>query len=136
MSTPSVFRRLASAAVRGYLRHCPLRAGKWRLLRWASSFLVVELVPGTFIRVSDLSNAVGRGVLGHGLPGPAAVPRVLSLLGPAMTVLDGGANIGESTLPAAGRAGAAGRVHASEPTPATAASLRRNVTLNGLGNVA
>src|SRR5262249_52153564 len=98
MHSPSVFRRLASAAVRGYLRHCPLRAGQWRLLRWASSFLVVELVPGAFIHVSDLSNAVELGILRHGLPEPADVRFFLSLLGPGMTVLDVGANIGEYTL--------------------------------------
>jgi FkbM family methyltransferase len=52
-----------------------------------------------------------------------------------MTVFDVGANIGQYALLSASRVGQAGRVHAFEPTPETCAELRRNIKLNGFGNV-
>ena len=52
-----------------------------------------------------------------------------------MTVFDVGANVGPYALVAARRVGDRGSVHAFEPTPKSAAGLRRNVGLNGLTNV-
>ena len=54
---------------------------------------------------------------------------------PGLTVLDVGANIGYYTVLAARAAGPTGAVHAFEPDPRTAESLRANVRLNGLTNV-
>ena len=56
-------------------------------------------------------------------------------LAPGMTVFDVGANVGPYALVAARRVGDRGSVHAFEPTPKSAAGLRRNVGLNGLTNV-
>lgn len=51
------------------------------------------------------------------------------------TVLDVGANIGAMTIRFARWVGQAGRVLALEPYPPSAARLRRNLEVNGLGNV-
>lgn len=56
-------------------------------------------------------------------------------LEPGMTVLDVGANIGYYAAHAARAVGPTGRVHAFEPDPRTAESLRENMLLNGLSNV-
>ncbi len=127
--------RVASALIRGYVKHFPVERGKYRLLRGAASFLVVELEPGTFVRITDVCNPIEARIVRHGMLEPDDVRFFLALLGPGMTVLDVGANIGQYTLLAARRVGAAGRIHAFEPTPAVAASLRRNVAFNGLSNV-
>jgi FkbM family methyltransferase len=52
-----------------------------------------------------------------------------------MTFVDVGANIGVYTLLGAKRVGAAGKVIAFEPVPATFRLLKRNVELNGWANV-
>jgi FkbM family methyltransferase len=132
---PSCLQRLASSLVCGYVRRCPLDKGKWRLLRLASSFLVAEPEPGTFVRVRDLANPVELALVRRGLLEPEDVRLFLSLLRSGMTVFDVGANVGMYTLLAARRVGAAGAVHAFEPTPHVAASLRANVALNRLANV-
>jgi FkbM family methyltransferase len=134
-SEPGVLRRLASAAVLGYLRHFPLERGKWRLMSAATVFLVAELEPDLWIRLANLSY-VERGILREGVFEQETVELFTALLAPGMTILDVGANIGQYTLIAARHVGERGRVHAFEPTPEVAARLRNNVALNGLGNVA
>lgn len=59
----------------------------------------------------------------------------LSALEPGMTVLDAGANIGYYAAHAARAVGPGGHVHAFEPDPRTAHSLRANMLRNGLENV-
>ena len=56
------------------------------------------------------------------------------ILGPRACVIDVGAHIGAMAL-TAGALAPAGRVHAFEPVPASAARLRANVARNGLRNV-
>ena len=56
-------------------------------------------------------------------------------LEPGMTVVDVGANIGYYTVHAAHAVGSTGRVHAFEPDPRTAESLRANIVRNRLANV-
>lgn len=56
-------------------------------------------------------------------------------LGPADVFLDVGAHIGLFAVEVARQVGTAGRVIAFEPSPDTAARLRRNVLLNGLEDV-
>jgi len=58
-----------------------------------------------------------------------------ALLEPGMTVVDVGANLGEITLVAARRVGAAGRVLAFEPVDSIADRLDRNVAMNDLFQV-
>lgn len=50
-------------------------------------------------------------------------------------MIDGGANIGLVSLLFSGWVGPSGRVLSFEPTPAAAAQLRKNLELNGVGNV-
>jgi FkbM family methyltransferase len=126
---------MASSLVCGYIRRCPVSRGKWRLLQCASPFLVAEPEPGTFVRVADLTNPIELACVYRGLPEPEDVRLFLSLLRPGMTVFDVGANVGLYSLLAARRVGPGGRVHAFEPTPHVAASLRGNVALNRLANV-
>lgn len=52
------------------------------------------------------------------------------LLGPGMTVLDVGANIGEITLAAGARVEPGGRVFAFEPAPSLATRLQANIARN------
>jgi FkbM family methyltransferase len=65
----------------------------------------------------------------------ATVSLLSDILHEGMTFCDVGANIGIITLFAARRVGPRGRVIAFEPTPANAEILRRNIALNGYGNV-
>lgn len=132
---PSQLHRLASAAVCGYIRHSPFTVGKWRLMRWASTFLVAELKPGTYVRVSDPEDSVQAAIVRRGILEPKEVQFFLSLLDSGMTVFDVGANLGMYTLLAARRVGPTGRLHAFEPTPVVAERLRNNVRLNELSNV-
>lgn len=57
---------------------------------------------------------------------------IVALLRPGDFVLDVGANVGTLCLPAARRVGPGGRVLAIEPTPRTAAVLRRSLALNAV----
>ncbi len=57
------------------------------------------------------------------------------LIGRGMCVVDVGANAGVFTLMAAGLAGAAGTVHAFEPSTRDRERLLANLSLNGLSNV-
>lgn len=58
-----------------------------------------------------------------------------SLLGPGMHFVDVGANLGYYLLLAESVVGAQGRVSCFEPEPDNLRELRRNVQVNGLGNV-
>jgi len=66
---------------------------------------------------------------------PEIVAVLDRLLGPGMTAVDVGANIGYLTLQMARRVGPGGRVVAIEPAADNLAWLRRNVALNGFENV-
>jgi len=63
---------------------------------------------------------------------PATVAAVRALLRPGGGFVDLGANLGFFSVLAARAVGPSGRVHAFEPTPATAALLRDNVRSNGM----
>jgi FkbM family methyltransferase len=56
-------------------------------------------------------------------------------LAPGAVLYDVGANIGFFSLVGARLAGPEGRVYAFEPVAANAAAIRRNMELNGVGNV-
>jgi FkbM family methyltransferase len=60
---------------------------------------------------------------------------ILDKIKPGDTVLDIGANIGYFTLLFAQKAGPTGRVYAFEPSPENFALLKKNVEVNGYGNV-
>ena len=63
------------------------------------------------------------------------VRHLRSYLRPGMTFFDVGAHFGQYTLVAAGLVGGSGAVHAFEPGPQQHEYLKRNVRLNGLGQV-
>ena len=73
-----------------------------------------------------LTNATSDGLE----PGVAQVIR--RLLGPGMTAVDVGANIGLLTVPAAMRVGPTGQVLAFEPDPGPRAQLAKTLRFNGL----
>lgn len=64
----------------------------------------------------------------------ALMARVLAALQPGGCFLDVGSHAGFYTIAAAFRVGPAGRVIAFEPTPATVAKMRTNLSLNGLSD--
>ncbi|MBE7157033.1 MAG: FkbM family methyltransferase [Rhodospirillales bacterium] len=78
---------------------------------------------------------IGRQILLFGLYEKPCAAAFHRLLGPGDVVLDIGANIGQYTLLAAEKVGAAGKVMAIEATPHIFERLRRHVEANGLDNV-
>lgn len=58
---------------------------------------------------------------------------ILDRLGPGMTFVDVGANMGYYSVKAGSRVGPTGQVIAFEPNPATLPYLRRNMAINGFG---
>ncbi|HEV3164309.1 MAG TPA: hypothetical protein VGZ22_09790, partial [Isosphaeraceae bacterium] len=97
-------RKLASAVTLGYLRRVPIERGKWRLMRLANSFLVCQIEPGLFVRLSGLSHVEVK-LFRDGVFEQETLAAFAELLEPGMTVLDLGANIGLYTLVAANRVG-------------------------------
>jgi FkbM family methyltransferase len=87
------------------------------------------------VAYSSHDTFVGRSIdlYGEWSPGDAAL--LARFVGPGMTVLDIGANIGTHTLFFAERVGESGRVLAFEPVAAIFRLLCCNVALNGLGQV-
>lgn len=83
----------------------------------------------------DICTTVGREIYYHGSFEPAVAQFLNATLAPGQVVLDCGANVGELSLRAAQTVGAQGKVYAIEPSPQTAALLRRNVALNHATNV-
>ena len=62
-----VANQLVSGVVVSYLRRSPIRRGKWKLLRWASSFLTVPVSGRMRVRISDPSNPVESALSMYGL---------------------------------------------------------------------
>jgi FkbM family methyltransferase len=123
-----------------YLRHMPLERGKWRLLHATAGFLVVQVEPGLWMRITDPDDYMEkRAVYGQfeqeGLFEREEVEQFLSLAKPGMTFFDVGANIGWYSLLAANRVGPNGRVHAFEPTPKLVCKLKTQLELNAFRNV-
>ncbi len=83
----------------------------------------------------DLTDHVERQVYFIGLYEPVESLLLTRLLKPGMTVIDGGANVGQHTLTAAKAVSAGGAVHSFEPIPATFDKLRGNIELSRLTNV-
>ncbi len=84
-----------------------------------------------------LKFAIGQGNAGFllGTSEPRIQEVMATLLRPAMTMYDVGANVGFYTVIAARLVGPNGRVIAFEPVPETARQLSENAELNGFGNV-
>jgi FkbM family methyltransferase len=104
--------------------------------------LATAHVPSPQIRVVegirwelDLREVIDASLYFSGSFEPRAERAMARLLGPGMTAIDVGANMGYHALRMAMGVGPAGRVIAVEPAPAAVARLRRNLALNELENV-
>lgn len=80
---------------------------------------------------ADLGTALGLSLYRYGVEAERDVALCCRVLRPGDTFVDGGANVGMFSIPAAARVGREGRVLAFEPVPGTAARLRENAALNG-----
>jgi len=117
-------------------RSHPLRTGT----RMAQS-LVRKRVPslrrpvvgvGHGVRMrTDLGTAMGLYLYRYGVEEERDVALCCRVLKPGDRFIDGGANVGMFSIPAAARVGREGKVLAFEPVPGTAARLRENAALNG-----
>src|SRR5688572_9823760 len=95
---PTLPVRIASSAVRWYLRASPLERGKFRLWRLAAAqFLVARIDGSLWIRTSGLTHAERLLFMGQ-TKEPRSVQFVRDLLRPGMVTIDVGANIGYFTL--------------------------------------
>jgi FkbM family methyltransferase len=123
----------------GFILSHPLNRGGrakalGRFLRWQFATRLSPR-PVTFPFVDDMRFLAERGMTGAsgnyycGLHEAEDMAFVLHFLRPGEVFYDIGANVGSYTLLAAA---AGAEVEAFEPSPATAARLRRNVELNGL----
>jgi FkbM family methyltransferase len=126
--------RAVSKLIISYVRHSPVERGKWRLLRFASGVLLVEIEPGVVVRVAHPEDSMEYSVV-FGWKEYREHVMFLSFARLGMTVFDVGANLGVYSLLAAKRVGKEGRVHAFEPTPRTVQKLRANATLNRFSNI-
>jgi FkbM family methyltransferase len=130
------------ARINEFLSNHPLtrndRAAAWgRFLWWQmrsriSRDVVVDWVAGQrFIARRGMTGFTGN--IYAGLHEAVDMLFLLHFLRPGDLMLDVGANVGSYTVLASGVTGA--RTMAFEPDPDTVAELRRNVELNGLGDL-
>jgi FkbM family methyltransferase len=127
-----------------YLRHSRVERARWRLelfavglspeLRGALTPRVVGTQYGFRMRVDGDSQA-GRIIYATGRYEHSTAALFRQIVRPGDVVVDGGAHIGFFTLLASQLAGAAGSVHAFEPSRRNRAILETNVRLNRLTNV-
>ena len=114
---------------RGHRLAAALRFLRWQVLTRMSK------EPASFPFVDQIRFIAERGMTGAsgnfycGLHEPNEMGFVLHFLRPGDVFYDVGANVGSYSLLAAA---AGAHVHAFEPSPATAAWLRRNIDANGL----
>ena len=101
---------------------------RWGGLAAEMEPLTVEVLNGCRMRC-DLTDHVERQVYFIGLYEPVESLLLTRLLKPGMTVIDGGANVGQHTLTAAKAVSTGGAVHSFEPVPATFDKLRGNIEL-------
>lgn len=89
---------------------------------------------GCRFRFDTANRDVAMTVLATGEYEGATLAAIRALVGRQGTFVDLGANLGFFSVLVGRDLDGAGRVHAFEPTPATAALLRDNVATNGLGD--
>ncbi len=117
--------------------HPRLGAGLARLLGIAT-----RRIPSPQVRVVDgitweldLGEVIDASLFFSGSFEPRAERTIGKHLGPGMTAIDVGANIGYHTLRMARTVGPGGRIIAIEPAPRAVGRLRRNLSLNRFENV-
>jgi len=94
--------------------------------------VLLETAFGHLMLVDGADTAIAPHLIRDGVFDRNLTALIGGLLMPGMTFIDIGANLGTYTLIAAQAVGEQGRVIAMEPSPAIAALLLENVTLNGL----
>jgi FkbM family methyltransferase len=97
----------------------------------------VDPAPGRWLRIAvhERSETVSN-ILRHHFTWQRALTVFIDrFLKPGDVFVDVGANLGYFTLVGANAVGRAGRVHSFEPEPHNMALLRRNLSLNGFGQV-
>ena len=92
-------------------------------------------IEGNLFHVPNLQEPIAYSLWLDGCYEPELRNYLQSVIQPATTFIDVGANIGVFTIPMARRIGKGGRVLAIEASNAIACILRRNIALNGLENV-
>ena len=103
--------------------------GSWKFRMWARRYLIAEVSPGVWMRVSGLVGAEWKW-LNEVRKEPLTSAFLETYLKPGMKVVDIGANVGYFTAIAAARVQKQGLVVCFEPTPDVAARLRENIALN------
>jgi len=135
-----VLRRGTRAALRAWARTGRASGWFYRTVEHLGPALAEATPIATVLpngcRVScDLRDHVQRQIFFFGVYEPVLASLFVRLLRPGMTVVDGGANVGQYTLLAAFGVGATGSVHSFEPVPHTFERLTAHVRANGLTNV-
>lgn len=122
-----------------YLNAGQSRSKPVRGLRRLAWLLVVHPTPVPWlggVRIFlEPGTELGQALFLTGLFEPNQLTVLDQLLTPGMTFVDVGANAGLYSMFAAAKVGPMGRVIALEPSSRELASLRRNLDLNGFGNV-
>lgn len=127
-----------------YLRHVPIKQGRWRLISHflprlrADGAKLGEKIVRTrygFLFQADLGDWLGQYVYLTGCYEPPTARVIAELLKPGDTFIDVGANSGFFTLLASRRVGPGGRILAFEPVPSMRGQLQANLSLNAATNV-
>lgn len=123
-----------SNGLRGFVRLCVdlARLGPIRRYRRRRRVVVLTTGPGAGLRFCQDRSDENHGLGANELPVQEALARVLQAGG---VFYDVGANVGYLTIVGAKLAGPKGAVWAFEPVTQNVVALRRNVRLNGFGNV-
>ena len=117
--------------------HPRLGAALARLLGMATRHIPspqIRLIDGIRWEL-DLREVIDASLYFSGSFEPRAERTLARQLGPGMTAIDVGANIGYHTLRMARSVGPQGQVIAIEPAPRAVARLQRNLALNSFSNV-
>ena len=142
VDTKDALIRFAAAAIRFYLQHWPMAAGKtmlWqRLVRpyivWRSLPVVAHTKFNMTVRGS-FPDLIHSYLYFFGVWEPGISHVIAHHLRPGDTAIDIGANVGAHTMLAASIVGAEGRVYAIEASPAIFKYLKENLEYNGLRQV-
>lgn len=127
----TLLRRWAKTGIlQGYLYQT---VEKWGAL--LSNQTMVTRLPGGCEIECDLADHVQQQIYFLGVYEAPSAYVFTRMLRPGMTVIDGGANIGQYSLLASSAVGSSGSVHSFEPVPRTFAGLESNVARNHLTNV-
>jgi FkbM family methyltransferase len=133
-------RPVVRCMLRAWARTGWKRGRLWKAIeRWgrlAAAAPVSTRIPSGATMICDLHDEIQRLIFFFGVYEAPEAYVFTRLLKPGLTVIDGGANVGQYTLLASHRVGPGGSVHAFEPIPRNFEILRRhaaqaaNVVLN------